>query len=180
MKYFYDTEFIEDGHTIDLVSIGMVAEDGRTYYAISKAFNPKKASTWVKVNVLAHLPPRFVNFSDVSVSPRLKEASRAWKLRTEIKSDLLFFVGDDPKPEFWAYYAAYDHVALCQLFGPMINLPKGWPMYTRDIKQLCDSLGNPELPKQQDDEHHALADARWNKIAYEFLRDFGAGKQEGE
>lgn len=43
MRYFYDTEFIEDGHTIDLISIGVVAEDGRSYYAISKAFNPKKA-----------------------------------------------------------------------------------------------------------------------------------------
>jgi hypothetical protein len=25
-KYFYDTEFIEDGKTIDLVSIGIVCE----------------------------------------------------------------------------------------------------------------------------------------------------------
>jgi hypothetical protein len=29
MKYFYGTEFIEDGKTIDLISIGIVAEDGR-------------------------------------------------------------------------------------------------------------------------------------------------------
>jgi hypothetical protein len=29
MKYYYDTEFIEDGRTIDLISIGIVAEDGR-------------------------------------------------------------------------------------------------------------------------------------------------------
>lgn len=31
MRYFYDTEFIEDGHTIELISIGVVAEDGREY-----------------------------------------------------------------------------------------------------------------------------------------------------
>ena len=35
MKYFYDCEFIDDGHTIQLVSLGMVAEDGRAYYAQS-------------------------------------------------------------------------------------------------------------------------------------------------
>lgn len=29
MKYWYDTELIEDGKTIDLISVGMVAEDGR-------------------------------------------------------------------------------------------------------------------------------------------------------
>lgn len=169
MRYFYDTEFIEDGHTIDLISIGVVAEDGRTYYAISKAFNAKKASAWVQANVLAHLPPRNVNFSDVSVSPRLKEESRAWKNRRDIREDLLQFIGDDPKPELWGYYADYDHVALCQLFGRMIDLPKGWPMYTRDLKQWCDQLGNPKLPKQGEDEHHALADARWNKQVFEFL-----------
>lgn len=171
MKYFYDTEFIEDGHTIDLISIGMVAEDGRTYYAISKAFNPKKASAWVQAHVLAHLPPRVVNFSDVSVSPRLKEESRAWKYRREIQQDLLRFIGDDPKPEFWGYYADYDHVALCQLFGRMIDLPKGWPRYTRDLKQLSDHLCITELPKQAEDEHHALADARWNKSIYEFIME---------
>lgn len=27
-RYFYDTEFIEDGHTIDLISIGIVADPG--------------------------------------------------------------------------------------------------------------------------------------------------------
>ena len=73
------------------------------------------------------------------------------------------------KPELWGYYSAYDHVVFCQLFGTMMNLPKGYPMYTRDIKQWCDQLGNPKLPEQGKGEHHALADARWNKLAWEFL-----------
>lgn len=166
MKYFYDTEFIEDGKTIDLISIGIAAEDGRTYYAISKEFNERKASQWVKDNVLKYLPPRKVN--PMYESPRLVEESRAWKSREQIKNDILTFVGEDT-PEFWAYYADYDHVALCQLFGTMMDLPKGWPMYTRDIKQLCDSLGSPQLPEQKTTEHHALEDAKWTKTAYEFL-----------
>ena len=29
MRYFYDTEFIDDGRTIELISIGIAAEDGR-------------------------------------------------------------------------------------------------------------------------------------------------------
>jgi hypothetical protein len=52
MKYFLDTEFIEGTQkkwfgetkpTIDLISIGIVCEDGREYYAISKDFNIKEA-----------------------------------------------------------------------------------------------------------------------------------------
>ena len=173
MKYFYDTEFIEDGKTIDLISIGIVAEDGREFYAISTEFNPKKASQWVKDNVLAHLPERRVNLSDPSISPRIKGESLAWKTRAQIKEGLLAFMSwSSQKPELWGYYADYDHVVLCQLFGTMMDLPKGWPMYTRDIKQLCVDLGDPKLPEQGKGEHHALADARWNKQAYEFLKAY--------
>lgn len=38
-------------------------------------------------------------------------------------------------PEFYAYYADYDWVVFCQLFGRMIDLPKGFPMYCIDLKQ---------------------------------------------
>ena len=79
------------------------------------------------------------------------------------------------KPEFWGYFADYDWVAFCQIFGTMMDLPKGWPMYCRDIKQLADSLGNPELPTQSSTEHNALNDARWNKQAWEFLDRMNSG-----
>ena len=35
MKYWIDTEFIERPYTIDLISVGLVAEDGREFYAES-------------------------------------------------------------------------------------------------------------------------------------------------
>ncbi len=166
MKYFYDTEFIEDGKTIDLVSIGIIAEDGRTYYAISKEFNARKADKWVKDNVLAKLPARYA-FNNMWERPSAQQETFLWKSRKQIKEDIIAFIGED-KPELWAYYADYDHVVLCQLFGRMIDLPKNFPFYTLDIKQLCNSLGNPKLPEQEN-EHNALDDAKWNKQAYEFL-----------
>lgn len=153
MKYFIDTEFIESGPgvAIDLLSIGIVCEDGREFYAESVSANLAMASTWVQDNVLPHL-------------------TGEKQLLGPIGDSIKKFVGTD-KPEFWGYYADYDWVVFCQIFGAMINLPKGWPMYCRDIKQLCDSLGNPVLPKQPNKAHHALNDARWNKTAYEFLAE---------
>ena len=56
MRYFYDTEFIENGSTIDLVSIGIVAEDGREYYAVSTDADHTKANKWVREHVLDKLP----------------------------------------------------------------------------------------------------------------------------
>jgi hypothetical protein len=150
MRIYFDTEFIEDGRTIDLISIGAIREDGRAYYAENLDCDMSKASGWVKANVFPSLR------KGADLIPRLT-----------IAREFQEFVGE--KPEFWGYYADYDWVVLCQLFGTMVDLPKGWPMYCRDIKQLCDSLGNPKLPVEGKDEHHALADARWNRSAYEFL-----------
>lgn len=146
-RVWFDTEFIEDGKTIDLVSIGMVREDGATYYAEVDGVDYRRADPWLHENVFPHL-----------------EGGVALKPREAIAKEIVEFVGQ--KPEFWAYYADYDWVALCQLYGRMIDLPEGWPMFCRDLKQLAD--GHP-LPKQTSTEHHALADALWTKEAHTVL-----------
>lgn len=58
MRFWFDTEFIEDGRTIDLVSIGMVSEDGRKFYAEPAECDLSRASPWVVTNVLPQLHGR--------------------------------------------------------------------------------------------------------------------------
>lgn len=41
-------------------------------------------------------------------------------------------------PVFYTFYGSYDWVAFCSLFGKMIDLPNGFPMYTKDLKQIMD------------------------------------------
>lgn len=159
MRFFFDTEFIERGrkYPIELISIGIVAEDGRTFYAISNEFDERTAGDWVKEHVL----------------PQLKDTPFVIHSVSVIAQHVLRFIWPDEKqekPEFWGYYADYDWVVFCQMFGTMMDLPKGFPMWCRDIKQLCADCGDPELPEQGKGEHNALADALWNKVAWEFLR----------
>lgn len=154
MRYFLDTEFIEDGKTIDLISIGVVCEDGRELYAVSQEAQLHLANPWVRENVLPHLP---------------RYGDPAWMSRTGIRNALIDFVGAKPKPQFWAYYADYDWVAVCQLFGTMLGLPTYFPKFCLDLKQLAVDKGNPDLPKMDAGEHDALQDARWNKRVYDFL-----------
>jgi hypothetical protein len=173
MRYWFDTEFYEDGSTIDLISIGIVAEDGREFYAESTDANLERVSDWVKENVVTHLWSRQADKRSANIWTR--DGGKGGLLpRRHIASDIQAFC--DPiqygKPEFWAYYADYDWVVLCQLFGTMMELPKGWPMYCLDIKQEAHRLGNPQLPKQDETEHHALADARHNRAMFEFLQAF--------
>ena len=202
MKYFIDTEFIEGFHKplfgkkrhfIDLISIGIKCEDGREYYAISNEFNSKDADQWVKDNVISKLKPRYL------------KGVEKWKSNQQIAQELKEFFGYrwestdfgeveitlDNNIEVFAYYADYDWVVFCSLFGRMIDLPKGMPMYCRDLKQSMDeaikkwspegNLNNPELIncfKQlkgfptQEDEHNALSDAKWNEKLYNFLKTF--------
>lgn len=135
---FLDTEFIEDGNTIDLLSIGLIRGDGATYYAEPEEADRTRANEWIKQNVLPTL-------------------TGPTKPRAVIAKEIIDFVGKSP--EFWAWYADYDWVAICQLFGRMIDLPKGWPMYCRDFKQVCDERGI--RVSQNNSRHNALGDAEW-------------------
>ena len=50
----------------------------------------------------------------------------------------------------------------------MIDLPKAFPMYCRDLKQEADRL-SLRFPAQTAGEHNALADARWNRESHLWL-----------
>jgi hypothetical protein len=282
MKYFIDTEFLEGTQkerfpvslfkketkpTIDLISIGIVAEDGREYYAISKDFNLKEAWNrydlirdgfrdwgmtpnfkkvyWIRENVLfpiwKELIPEWAleekkaNLINCTTGyyPSVKFTYKNFKkfinavgsTNKQIAKQVKYFVNIDyhtfcnfdgtaaclitegksrlaeqrfkdlkyDEPKFYGYFADYDWVAFCWLFGKMVDLPKGFPMYCIDLKQELDKkvldhkqewLANkvnvdfdmlthiqtlPNYPKQTN-EHNALADARWNKKLYEFLQ----------
>ena len=173
-NFFFDTEFCEGYkkpiswlptigsfnkpyHAIELISIGMVAEDGRTYYAISSGLNK-------------------------------------WQGFTDDYFELLKKNGSDVEaPILYAYFADYDWVVFCSLFGTMMELPNSFPMYCRDLKQMLDekieqswvglemtTFGHeglrldqvkkrPDYP-QQTNEHNAASDAKWNLDLYKFIQ----------
>lgn len=270
MKYFIDTEFLEGPQrerlfgiptvglrwdkddcleiykrytppTIDLISIGIVAEDGREYYAISKDFNLKEAWNrfqleyrivdsgidkqnvkvyWLRENVLkpifyeligkdiefhdfdSHFTYKSFKFLIDKYGKTNKEIAREIREFTEptnryyslegekrfthgsvavgnpfkeedIKKNNLIYHYPASNPKFYAYYADYDWVAFCWLFGNMMDLPKGFPMFAFDIQQQIEEykIDKNQLLKEvpQVNCHNALADARWNKELHEFL-----------
>jgi hypothetical protein len=232
MRYFIDTEFIEGFHKplfgkrrhfIDLISIGIVAEDGREYYAISNEYKYSDASDWVKENVIQPMyreecPGFKQQYMDVETFHKYSSNSKSNK---QIAQDIKKFICNYSQyincigsgsidegyegflkknpPEFYGYFCDYDWVLFCSLFGRMINLPKGYPMYCKDLKQVLDfkafkkakdfctrkhhvlmdndwvkhalaGIKNmPAYPKQEN-EHNALSDARWNYELFKFLK----------
>jgi len=171
MRIYYDTEFAEDGRTIKLISIGMVAEDGRELYAVNDAIAAKPlhervcGDPWLMEHVIPHLPLR----SHTSSTFDLDLTSRVVMPRRRIRDAVAMFIADTPDPELWADYSAYDHVALAQLWGRMVDMPSGVPGWTNDFRQELHRLGNPVLPAQTGRLHHALADARYLRVSAEYL-----------
>ncbi|MCD7440277.1 3'-5' exoribonuclease [Streptomyces lincolnensis] len=177
MRIFYDTEFIDDGKTIDLISIGMVREDGRELYAVSSEFNQTavRQNPWLMENVWSSLPIR-KNQPGYRGIDRLDLDHPDVRPRAQIANLVEDFILTTPDPQLWAYYSAYDHVALAQLWGPMINLPRGIPMQSDDLVTEAKRLGlRPiDLPQQADGLHNALADARHNLVRARFLDQIAA------
>jgi hypothetical protein len=258
MRYFIDTEFLEGPQTkkflgvpqgetkptIDLISIGITASDGREYYAISKDFNLKEAWNrydlgkeigkpkafeddkfyWIRNNVLkpihnelAEKEETWYHEEDGFFAYRSLKSllNKYGKSNEQIAEEVKHFVNSSTPPvkeskEFYGYYADYDWVVFCWLFGYMKDLPACFPMYCKDLKQMLDEKAmqmsswdlsklhcpscshniyeyidetndgsykiealkkyHPDFPKQEN-EHDALADARWNRRLFYFLKN---------
>ena len=184
VKYFFDTEFIESASGIELVSIGIVSEDGRTFYAETAQFDERNADGWVKENVLSklrwwgkdgfHRMEYLTTF--VAQVPYVRvDETEIYGTIDVIKEEILIFIGET-KPEFWAYYADYDWVLFCRIFGRMIELPRHFPMYCMDLKQVMVHMNLDKEWKRAncpdpEGEHNALVDARWNLQLYNTIFD---------
>jgi hypothetical protein len=183
---FYDLEFLEDGSTIELISIGMVCDDGREYYAVNAALAARwgngrrlrrrvQKHKWLMENVVPHLPKPHGDWNNhMPQSWLFNYHDPAVKPREKIADEVMDFIrAAGPDVQLWANYGAYDHVCLAQLWGRMIDLPEGVPMFTCDIQQERARLGLRwgELPKQEGGEHNALADARHNQLVRRWLAE---------
>jgi hypothetical protein len=189
-KYFLDTEFIEGfekplfgkkRHFIDLISIGIYCEDGRTFHALSSEYDYNKADDWVQKNVIQQAfnsrvhgdarnylrPSNFHKSMGIPlhlIKKRLMHFFNCYE-------DQLFIRTKEEDVQIFGYFADYDWVLFCSLFGRMINLPKGFPMYCMDLKQMMTERGLTKEWKQHncpdpEKEHDALEDAIWNYKLY--------------
>lgn len=211
MKLFFDTEFIEcvkqrtflgvnigrPVPTIDLLSIGLVRQDGVSFESLNAEAELDYAwkHEFVRENVLAKIYEQHLH-GDMRNHYRFSLATMRWVFRrwgmsrADLATNLARLAGayrnigtggmplswqryDEGHryyvhaPEFWAYYADYDWVAWCQLFGSMNDLPVGLPKFCADLHQRRLSLGisndeKRDLCPDWASEHSALSDAKWN------------------
>lgn len=179
--YCYDTEFIDDGSTIELISIGMVCDDGEEYYAVNSdcEFVRVRRNDWLWANVAPHLPTSKKDWTDPqsgrgeTILDRGSSLVRPkWVIANEVRDFITGCIPLGDRPNLWADHAAYGHVVLAQLFGPMVDLPAGVPMFTHELQQLREQAGFAwDLSMDKALAHNALEDARYGMRVYKLLTE---------
>ncbi len=157
MKIFFDTEFTGLQQDTDLMSIAMVTEDGREFYAELNDYRKHKVDNWIQFNVLD-------NFTGKNVIPE-----------EELKTQIIKFLEPYDKVEMWSDCLAYDWVLFCQIFSHAFQIPKQIYYIPFDICTLMKIKGvDPDINREefsgiQGIKHNALHDAKVIKKCYEKL-----------
>jgi hypothetical protein len=171
MRYYLDTEF--DEKRAQLISIGLVAQNGREFYAVNESYDQEHMSDWLK----EHVKPLLYNTDVIDASTRFGRTAMPSQFVSEqsfnIARDLVDFIGPDHDVEFWGYKCAWDIVLVHRLFGGYSEISEAGhpiPLTCSDLTQLARSLGIESLKEKVppfEPAHHALVDARWNKHVHE-------------
>lgn len=160
MRYFLDTEFYDDGKSLELISIGIVNQFDDTYYAINSDFEESHFDPWLTKNVKKYFPER---------------SDPVWKPKSQIRDEIKSFI-TVPFPQFWCDFGSWDWVIFCHIFGKMLDVPEGYPNHCLDVQQWRIQSKLKHFPIVNTSKHHALADAKECKAKYDFLERLNSGK----
>mgnify|MGYP001271619315 CR=1 FL=1 len=169
MKIFFDTEFTGLHKNTTLISIGLVAENGKKFYAEFNDFDKSQIDEWLQENVVDNLwydgqrfewdYPDYFYWGDTEhIAVKLKE----WLLQFD-------------EVEIWSDCLAYDWVLFNDIFGHAFNIPKNVCYIPFDIctlfkiKDIDPDINREEFANIEGDKHNALHDAKVIKACYEKL-----------
>jgi len=175
MKVFFDTEFTGLHQNTSLISIGLISEDGKTFYAELRDYDKSQLDDWLKENIIA-------NTSYLKETGNYDAASKSYDRvympisdKEHLAEDLKEWLCQFDTVEIWSDCLAYDWVLFNDIFGHAFNIPKNVYYIPFDICTLFKIKGvDPDINREQfagieGDKHNALHDAKVIKACYEKL-----------
>jgi len=171
-KVFFDTEFTGLHQETTLISIGLVSDCGKTFYAELTDYDEKQIDDWLKENVIKNLFLSELDNNANLINWRLKGNSEA------VKDALIVWLKQFQEVEIWSDCLSYDWVLFNQIFGHAFNIPKNVYYIPFDICTLFKLKGiDPDINRETFSEykgtdankHNALHDATIIKSCYNKL-----------
>ena len=172
MKLFFDTEFTGLHKDTMLISIGIVAEDGRSFYAELTDYDKNQVDEWLQKNVIDNLCLHNVFEFQCSLIEYKVEGDK-----NHISICLAEWLAQFDTVEMWSDCLAYDWVLFNDIFGHAFNIPKNVYYIPFDICTLFKIRGiDPDISREEFAElktdarkHNALWDAMVIMACYEKL-----------
>lgn len=147
MRIFFDTEFTGLYKDTDLISIGLVAENGERFYAEFSDYDRSKVDEWINKNVIKNLLYR-EGMSDFDTPDWMH-----WGDKKFIEEKLRKWLQRFSKVEMWSDCLAYDWVLFNDLFGSVNgvpDLPKNVYYIPFDICTLFEIKGvDPDIDREK-------------------------------
>lgn len=184
-KIFFDTEFTGLKKNTDLISIGLISDDGKEFYAEFTDFDKSKIDdeNWITTNVLNNT----IAFGSVDPTDVVLDETTYHKgTKSEIAKDLLSWFNQFDSIEMISDVCHYDYVLFIDIFGSAFDLPEKIPACCHDINQdianyymITDAdafdISREEILRQNGiysfgDKHNSLYDARVIKSIYEIIK----------
>ena len=151
MKLFFDTEFTGLRKDTTLISIGIVSEDGRKFYAEFVDYDHSQVNPWIEQNVIKHLrfsvpaPGEDYYFVASRADFNLpgNDLFSAWNLEMNgtkkvIRAELNHWISQFDSIQFVSDVCHYDFVILIDLItngGTALDLPLNISAACHDINQ---------------------------------------------
>jgi hypothetical protein len=177
MNIFFDLEFTGLHQGTTLISLGMVSEDGRKFYAEATDYDRSQVSPWIEENVIKNL-----RYSASDPGAHLAADEEGYLFiplkgtRKYIADALRTWLSGFDSVEFWGDVLPYDWVVFCELFenkeDPAERLPRNVYYIPFDIATLMKVKGiDPDISREAFsgislNKHNALDDARIVEACY--------------
>ena len=112
-KIFFDTEFTGLHQKTTLISIGLISECGKTFYAEFNDYDGSQIDEWLKTNVIDNL-----QYNGIFQKLDKTKESVSYKSTTEnIKVMLTEWLEQFKEVEIWSDCLSYDWVLFNEIFS---------------------------------------------------------------
>ena len=171
INLYFDMEFTGLHQNTTIISIGIISEDGKTFYAELNDYDKKQVDKWLEDNVISNLElteqKEVVEYNGDDV--------RVYGNKKDLKKYLTEWLEQFGDVKIWSDCLSYDWVLFNSIFGTAFDIPKNIYYIPMDICTVFEVMGiDPDISREEfvgvkskDKKHNALWDAIIIKKCYE-------------
>lgn len=174
MKVFFDTEFTSLRPDTTLMSIGLVSDDNKEFYAELTDYDENQVEDWVREHVIG-------NFMFNDFDPFVNELGSVTLVKGntgEVERQLTAWLSQYDNVKLWSDCCHYDMVLFQGIFGGAFSVPEHVLYIPFDICTVMEMVGiDPDISREafidepiEGIKHNALYDAKVIRACYDKLR----------